>query len=45
MGEDVSVPALVSWLPFTEDVEEAEYVYTYLCELINRFAPPDHACI
>eukprot|EP00042_Codosiga_hollandica_P042010 m.379923 g.379923 ORF g.379923 m.379923 type:complete len:210 (+) comp56221_c0_seq3:153-782(+) len=34
--EEQSVPLIADWLPLTEDDEEAEYVYDYLCELIER---------
>lgn len=30
------LPAWLSWLPVTEDKEEAPHVYLYLCELIEK---------
>eukprot|EP00047_Mylnosiga_fluctuans_P003070 m.227329 g.227329 ORF g.227329 m.227329 type:complete len:1114 (+) comp11571_c0_seq1:98-3439(+) len=32
---DQGLTMLVGWLPFTEDQEEADFVYTYLCDLIE----------
>ena len=31
------VPLLMEWLPVTEDDEEAEYIYEFICELIETF--------
>jgi len=36
---DQTLPLLLSWLPITEDEEEANYVYGYLCELIMAGNP------
>ena len=30
------LPMWLSWLPVTEDKEEAPHVYSYLCDLIER---------
>ena len=30
------LPLWLSWLPITEDKEEAPHVYSYLCDLIER---------
>jgi len=30
------LPLWLSWLPVTEDEEEATHIYTYLLDLINR---------
>lgn len=32
-----SIPPISSWLPFTEDQDEADYVYTFLCDLIEKY--------
>lgn len=31
------LPVWLSWLPVTEDKEEAQHVYGYLCDLIQRY--------
>ena len=31
------LPIWLSWLPVTEDKEEAQHVYDYLCDLIQRY--------
>ena len=33
---DSILPLWLSWLPVTEDKEEASHVYNYLCDLIER---------
>ena len=30
------LPMWLSWLPVTEDKEEAPHIYSYLCDLIER---------
>lgn len=32
------LPMWLSWLPVTEDKEEAPHVYSYLCDLIERYS-------
>lgn len=34
-----TVPKFLSWLPMTNDEEEAEYVYAFLCELLQKQDP------
>ena len=31
------LPMWLSWLPVTKDKEEAQHVYGYLCDLIQRY--------
>ena len=31
-----SIPLLIEWLPVTQDDEEAEIIYDYLCDLIEQ---------
>ena len=31
------IPFVASVLPFTEDVEEADYVYTFLCDRMDEY--------
>jgi len=31
------LPVWLSWLPVTEDKEEAQHIYGYLCDLIQRY--------
>jgi len=33
------LPMILKWLPITEDEEEADYVYTWLCELLHARNP------
>ena len=33
------IPKWMSWLPVTEDQEEAPHVYGYLCDLIEGYEP------
>ena len=42
IGEEQFVPLLMEWLPVTQDDEEAEYIYDYLCELVERCAAAWH---
>ncbi len=35
-----SVPAIAGWLPFQEDEDEATFVHTYLCDLIDACVLP-----
>ena len=37
------LPVWLSWLPVTEDKEEAQHVYGYLCDLIQRCVRTVHA--
>ena len=37
IGEEQFVPLLMAWLPVTQDDEEADYIYNYLCELVERW--------
>ena len=37
---DQVLPLWLSWLPVTEDKEEAPHVYSYLCDLIERYVLP-----
>lgn len=32
------LPLWLSWLPVTEDKEESPHVYSYLCDLIERYS-------
>jgi len=34
-----SLPSILQWLPITEDAEEADYIYSYLCDLIAEGNP------
>ena len=34
---DSILPLWLSWLPILEDKEEAQHVYSYLCDLIERY--------
>eukprot|EP00039_Didymoeca_costata_P032768 m.39311 g.39311 ORF g.39311 m.39311 type:complete len:1107 (+) comp9534_c0_seq1:244-3564(+) len=33
------LPMIINWLPITEDQEEAEYIYTFICELMANGDP------
>jgi len=34
---DSILPVWLSWLPVYEDKEEAPHIYSYLCELIEKY--------
>lgn len=44
-GSDVTavLPQWLSWLPVTHDAEEAVYVYSFVCELVERYVTPKGA--
>jgi len=37
MNPNEVIPKWLSWLPVTEDLEEAPHVYGYLCDLIEGY--------
>ena len=42
---DNILPMWLSWLPVTEDKEEAPHIYSYLCDLIERLVVAVNFCI